>query len=383
MKHAVTELDLLALIEGELPPDRVGAVRAALTADPVLLRRVERMVRDRERLQREGKAALPTSALTGLVAQAIAEAERDALLAPGGAARSPVRSPDRHRRSTAQTPGRHRAPMVIAAGVGIGLLGLVSFFILQSVGPEGVRRERPYITSKVPEGGTFAVATDSTMPEVVGPPAHFYDAEAEFAQAEASIVALVAAREEAARVAAAEREARPDDASEATVVNRPLIHPGGMSIDDAVMLARQGRLQLVVANADRWELSRSLSILASSSLPADAPEPLRFHGTSTASSAGNGAPDSAAPAPAYTVRIGIDPDSQGDEQLREQLMAAVDRLVIVSGSEVRFQATAEGASSRAHGPRPALTAANLLWWGQPPEAWKQRLELAIPVEPGH
>lgn len=381
MKHAATELDLLALIEGELPPDRVEAVRAALTADPVLLRRVERMVRDRERLQREGKAAIPTSALAGLVAQAIAEAERDALLSPGSVGKPHAREADRHRRSHASSPQRRRAPMVIAAGVGIGVLGLVGIFILQSVGPEDVRRERPYITSKVPEGGTFAVATDPSMPEIVGPPAHFYDAEADAAEAEATIVALMAAREEAARIAAADRSMQPDDAPEASTGHRALVHPHGMSIDDAAMLARMGRLRLVVANADRQELSRSLNILASSTLPADAPEPLRFLDAAAANNAGNGAREPAAPA--YTVRIGIDPDSHGDEQLREQLMAAVDRLVIVSGGDVQFQAVPEGASSRAHGPRPALTAANLLWWGQPPAAWQQRLELAIPVEPGH
>ncbi len=379
MKHTVSELDLLALIEGTLPPDRVEAVRAALTADPVLLRRVELLVRDRERLKREGRAPIPVSALTGLVAQAIAEAERDALLAPGTdgqAGRTATGRPSAHRHSSGAAPTRRRAPMLMAAGLGVAMLGVVGFLILQSVGPEGVRRERPMITSKVPEGGSFSVATDSSMPEIVGPPAIFHDPEGEAAELEATIVALVAARAEAERRAAeAPASEQPDTRA---AVSSPAIR--GMSLDDAVVLARAGRLRLVVVHADRHELSRSLSILASATPLADAPEPLRFD---SASSDADANPSQQAAAPAYTVRIGVSSDSTGDQQLREQLMAAVDRLIIVSGSDVEFQAVPPDAPTRAHGPRPALTAANLLWWGEPTAAWTPRLELAIPVDPGH
>ncbi|MBL8747491.1 MAG: hypothetical protein JNK58_14190 [Phycisphaerae bacterium] len=86
MSRHPLENDLLDLIEGRLaPPDRVESVRAALSGDRALLRRVEQMVADRRGLIELEKATLQAAradrgAAIELVREAIERSERDALI---------------------------------------------------------------------------------------------------------------------------------------------------------------------------------------------------------------------------------------------------------------------------------------------------------------
>lgn len=79
------EHDLLDLIEGRLAPERVEAVRRALSRDPALLRAVERMVADRRGLIELGKATAQASmgraGAEAMVREAIDRAEQEMLFA--------------------------------------------------------------------------------------------------------------------------------------------------------------------------------------------------------------------------------------------------------------------------------------------------------------
>lgn len=77
MSRDLSESDLLAVVEGNLSPERVEIVRAALTSDPDLLRRIQGMVRDRQLLMDEADSG---SAPHGLIESSLHAAEREALL---------------------------------------------------------------------------------------------------------------------------------------------------------------------------------------------------------------------------------------------------------------------------------------------------------------
>lgn len=80
MNQRITDDDILALIEDELPADRRAAVGAALRDDPTLRARVEGMIRDARALARD--RAEPPSAPAGIVARAIEESAQPAGVAP-------------------------------------------------------------------------------------------------------------------------------------------------------------------------------------------------------------------------------------------------------------------------------------------------------------
>lgn len=90
MTERPTENDLLDLIEGRLPAERVEIVRAALMSDRELLARVEGMARDRRMLQES--AASDPRAPRGLSQESIARAEREALFGGGQPSQRPSRS---------------------------------------------------------------------------------------------------------------------------------------------------------------------------------------------------------------------------------------------------------------------------------------------------
>lgn len=85
MKQRIDETDLLGWIEGDLPPDRRALVEAEMARDGALRRRLEAMASDRRALRTWMQAG---SAPAGLVADAIEEAERMALV---GEAPAPIR----------------------------------------------------------------------------------------------------------------------------------------------------------------------------------------------------------------------------------------------------------------------------------------------------
>ncbi len=135
MNESAHENDLLGLIEGDLPPDRSQAVRAALDRDPALKARVESMALDRAALRALGAERLAAPA--GLIADALDEAERAALVDAHPIAPEPV---------TVYRFARYRA--VAVAAVGLIAAGAVLLALRPAVG--GAARA-PTRVAKAPE----------------------------------------------------------------------------------------------------------------------------------------------------------------------------------------------------------------------------------------
>lgn len=121
MNDSVHENDLLGLIEGDLPSDRTAAVRAALDRDPALRARVESMTLDRAALRALGAERFAAPA--GLIADALDEAERAALVEADPIAPEPV---------TVYRFARYRA--VAVAAVGLIAAGAVLLALRPTIG---------------------------------------------------------------------------------------------------------------------------------------------------------------------------------------------------------------------------------------------------------
>lgn len=163
MSVSPLEHDLLDLIEGRLAPDRAESVRAALTRDPALLRRIERLVADRKgiiELGRVGVRATASDRDSALeqVREAIQRAEREALFVP------PARA---HRRRVSPIA----AAVVVMLTVGLIAGGMTWF---------GVRRTEWYRMAEVEKAkrtstGMITVApptdpADAAAGTLIGPP---------------------------------------------------------------------------------------------------------------------------------------------------------------------------------------------------------------------
>ncbi|MCA9312503.1 MAG: hypothetical protein KDA21_14915, partial [Phycisphaerales bacterium] len=122
----ISEQDLLDLIEGRLPRERVAAMRAALESDPALLRRVQGMVRDRQVLS---SLDLGARAPAGVVGAAMRRATEERL-----SGRAPVMAEDGTWTEETEGPwwSRHRAMLVlaVAALMVITTIGLVTMAML-------------------------------------------------------------------------------------------------------------------------------------------------------------------------------------------------------------------------------------------------------------
>lgn len=140
------ELDLLGLIEGDLPADRRAAVLAALQHDTALRARVDAMRADRSAL----RDLPPVRAPQGMVSMAVEAAEREELL--GVDAGEPV---------VAGRIGLPRWTRGLAAAAALFLVAGGGLMIWSSLGPTYQQN---------PVGGDLAVAEESIAvePQIAG-----------------------------------------------------------------------------------------------------------------------------------------------------------------------------------------------------------------------
>jgi len=154
---AISEEDLLDLVEGRLPLERIQELEPHLRADPDLAARVKAMSHDRAHLRTMAKGTY--SAPPGLIEGAIAQAERDALMddrpvarAAGGAALMP------------------KLIAGLAAGIGITLtVALAANFVMSGRSAEDTEQfaHEPRESLDVP-AVTLEPSTDSTPTPIVG-----------------------------------------------------------------------------------------------------------------------------------------------------------------------------------------------------------------------
>lgn len=122
MSHHLDEHELLAWIEGELPARREAEIRDALASDPELLAWAEQARADRAALRAWGES-MDTSAPSGMVEDAIAMAERRALLDGDGSDLRLVGGGERPKSRIAGFPsGRLAAAAVLLLAAGAGVL---------------------------------------------------------------------------------------------------------------------------------------------------------------------------------------------------------------------------------------------------------------------
>lgn len=318
---SLSDADLLALIEGEVPAERAAALRAALRADPALRARLERLAADRDRLTQLSDH-LPAPPRT--VELAMARAAQHTHAEDPAAAR------------------RRRFAMVAAAGFGIAILAGVFGLIINATHPAlRARRDanraqaapvemRAVGDAPTPVIGPLADAQDDADPDGLGVTTTAQDIATELntlAQADATDAILDEFLTSIDHRAATDAQT-------------------GLSDAQLAALVREGRLEVVITVRGP-------------------------RGTTVA-----GAPDTARPAAPIAETVSVDiPADATDAEVRAAIEEAVRVWRTESGLKVECRA------SRAD-PVPASPSTEpqaVIWWNQVPRDWRALNTLTIPV----
>jgi hypothetical protein len=325
MGEPVTESDILALVEGTVPADRVEEIRAALRADPVLRARIEKMAADRDRLARlSDRVAAPADTVARAMHRAAAEVHGD----PGA----------KRRRTIA---------MVAAAGVGIAVLAGVMAIVVVATHPD-MRASRvagaPAPTA--PQIRPVGEERASGAVEMIGPIAEAED--------DAGPAPTTTAEDIAMRLAELQRTQVGDPVLEEFLRNidahaesAPVAGSHEVLTDAALArLAREGRIEIVVIT----------------------------DGALGTALAGDGAPGAAPVAIPGAIPVDIPVDG-ADGDVRKALDRAVAALRADAGVRVEFRG-AEGGVARGV---PSSDPRAVVWWSQGPEQWRAVRTVVVPV----
>ncbi len=390
MSNKVTEHDLADLVEGRLPAERVGIVRAAIERDPALRRTVVAMAADREALRRLSRLD-QAAAVPDMVELAIAEAERRALIDQPGQQIAVKIGPNRKRQMVAAASllvfiGLAAVASTLLATKGTrGLALLGSGAPKQSVSgtmgvadteddqPKRADAATASLPGDVPVPQSQIPATDAAA--VQGPPSPSLAQLAEgWAQEAGRKIRDEAAESQGSPAAyqAPHSESAAADAAES-----------GLSLDRAVALALEGRLKIVCEGADAEALmcraSDTPGVIALQSPP---PAPSRAR----SSVAATDEPSSEAPrSPPVTssweglrveVRAQVDPTLAA---LRDRL-ASLRSSVSTPGKPSAQFAEVESPGAGPGGYAPSRQVEDVLWWALPPSAWKARASVIVTIE---
>ena len=347
----VTENDLLALIEGELPDERKPIVEAALRADPALVERVRRMKADREGLALLARGDVAPGGLVEgerLVEGAMARADRTRLVQvdTGG----PVRAP-----SLARGSRGRRMQMAAAAMLFIGALGVwVWLMSIVSTSSEKLathENTRPPIAKLDSEG---KIDTEEPKAPPVGP-----------GLAEGPPVSTTSVAEAMQAIAAPAEEESTDDSllkqwlSNLDSESAPGVAADQMDWREAAELALAGRLRIEMAGTGPLS-----PVLADSGAGAD--EIREYQVLRKQSGVDEG----------WRVEVSFR-EGESAADLAGALETAVRELEARTGRHVRLS-EAEGVDEDA-GPIPAADIGSILWWSAGPEEWARRQSVRLPV----
>lgn len=333
----VTEDDLLALIDGELPGERRAVVEAALRADPALTERVRRLRADREALALLGGA---DKAPEGLVAGALSRADLTRLVQvdTGG----PVRAP-----SLARGSKGRRMQMGIAAALLIGVLGI--WVWLMAIVSSSSQR----VASTEPERPPIARAGEedrgATDPETSGPEAPAFTAPSVREAMDRSPPTSPQVQDDALLgqwLANLESDA-PADASDR------------IDWDQAARLALSGRLRVNISGSAPLGLA-----LADGG---DGVASRRYEVLRGRSAIGEG----------WRLELSYR-EGRAEQDLALALEAAVRELEARTGREVWLAEASAGDEEAS--PAPASDAESVLWWAEDPREWAQRMAVRLPVD---
>lgn len=359
MSRESDQHDLLAWIEGEpLAPEQAERLRERLDADPSLRAWVEAVIEDRRQIQAWAEAEYG-AAPAGLVSEAVAQVERDALVGP------PTHQPPAR---GSQQQRLRITPMRLAAAAGLALLVSGATLIplmSERPGRSGERAEAPP-ASTGDAGSPLASAERAPGGASPNDPATqgagglraLTDPEPEQPQAETS-----GANPQADQLAQARRK-RPESPGLAEPEQARPIHPDadepGMSSERAVSLLREHRLVVIVRSVDPESAVRAVEDAS-----ADREKPIGWTdaGADTRSSLVRRL--GWARATGMIVRIvEIRPTAEAVEAL-------VARLSAPEGSEARLAALDQPL------PAPTPPPDEALWWSKPASEWSTRASTAV------
>ena len=344
--------DLLALIEGELAPERIERIRTVLMRDPALMRRLEAMQRDRAQMQRVEQlwAAQPHALDPRVISDAVEQAEREALLHVGS-----VRDTSNARHRPVKARRRRQVTMLASLVLGAGLLGLWSWLLIGHT-----RQPTPVELAAQPSTSQSAQPTlalgNIERAELAGPPAIFDSvATADPVQTQPSDSSSDESLTDAWLKSAGLATAQPEPALEI----EPAV-ASGLSLADAARLALEGRLKLIT---DRPPGTVVKAMAAGPSATPLAGPVLDL-----------GSLGSLDRTREITLRVSPSADSQRD--MERELSLTVQRLAVTSGASIRFVALDRVATP----PGPSMTFDDILWWSRPASQWRPRIEIRVPLE---
>lgn len=371
METKLTNQDIIDLVEGSLPPERVEFVRAELARNPELAAKLRKLAADRGALRVLGGLDARQPVPAGLVDRAMAAAHRtgDPELKLVHAEAADARA--RHRRPRL---AGYKWPAVIAAALTIAALAGWAVFILRATDPDARIRElaahKPpeYIGSEPPATDSRAVVEGRLEDAIEGAGAREMDRR---------IDELVKVREDPSDEGAASVDAviadllNPQHAP-AGVDVRVLVEQSGLTpieLGDALL---DGRLRItlhtrsparVLASAGRLDgaagpVESPILVQGDTSVPDDADYAKGEPGASRQGADGSQFERTVA------VTYGVPTDSAVAEAVAE-----FERLIGVlgegcDGAEISVAPTGGG-----RGASPELDSDRAIWWDGGPSAW--------------
>lgn len=367
MNQPITEQDLAGLIEGDLTDTRAKIVRAMVERDPVLTRRLAELTCQREMLKQLARHTAHT-APDRLADAAMSDAARDRMTEFA----THTASAGRIRVSSNRPRHGARRTALIAAGIGLCVIGAWMWLVMSRVGPTALE------TAVQPRTVPFMDFADTPPPE--GPrdvllpgPDPIDRALAAAVDAPTPGVDFIGPLLPGQSV-----QHRPTTplAQNTTLLDEwlsKLETPGELAsipLPQAATLARAGRLRVVLSCADSEAAREKLLAFAASkggrmfTLPAHT-----VANGDVPTVAGTSTPASAPRTPSFSVVIdpGID-----DAELASRLGTLLEDMAHESGGDATFVESST--------PTTSPSAGDLLWWTRPPEQWRTRAHVSIPVE---
>ncbi len=367
MEQPITEHDLEGLIEGDLPPERERSVRAALGRDRVLTDKLARMQSQRSLLKELADQMNP-EAPDHLADAAIAAARSEQMEQFAGA----TATAGRIRGARDAFALRRQRQMLAAAAFGMVLIGGWVWFMVGRVGPTASRAELP--SKHVP-------LMDISKPPAAPPKAP----DVELADVDRVDEILASAglappvtEDFVGPLAPDQKIIRKAPATLARDtalldewlknLNAPDASPSTLDAPTLVRLAQAGRLVLEVDAGTTDEVRRKLVAFASGrggELIASARPPTSAGMASPDATVGGGTP----------LRLALDSASGGD-LLAAELDALRRDVSKQTSAPARF---VEAPPPATQTPGAAMDAGDLLWWTRPPDQWRAKVHLSIPV----
>lgn len=345
MNGRITEEDLLALIEGELPAHRVPEVRAALDTDKALRARVERMILDRNRL-RDLASQQTVRAPEGLLEDAMSVAARSALF------------DEEEERLEARR--RRRLQMVLAAGVGLAFISAWAGSMWWFVGPGSAQRHhqvaqnpqeniRASELTVAPGVKTPLEEVEGELPELatVPEPGASIDALAESWRRMEQDVASTPVDDLLEEFLAASSNALADFATTDQPAETKTSESIGEHREELAPLLLTGRIRLVVDGE-----ARSPAYASDTTMPSPEQSPPK--------------------------RLSIEVDASDPAGASDDLARVIKELEARIGRSVTVQILPENEADRSL-VRPRMQFGDVFWWFGDPQQWGRSRVIDLPI----